>query len=100
MHTSEHRHGGLNELIQVKLSKKCLAHSKDSVKITCDYCHCYYCEIKDSIWRKDIKGDVQGSGWSTKWRVELLNETGIQKEGQAWDKVLSLFFYILGLGKW
>lgn len=50
--------------------------------------------------KKGIKGDVQDSALSTKWRVEPFNETGIQKEGQAWDKVLSLFFYILGLGEW
>lgn len=70
--------------------------SKDSVKLIRVYCHYYFGEIKDSVRRKAIKGDVQGSARTTEWRVEPFTETGIQKEEGACDQMLSLLLYLLG----
>lgn len=67
------------------------------MKVTRDYCPYYYCEIKDSMGKRGIKDDIQGSAWSTKWRVEYLLRP---EEGWAWDKVLSLFLHTLGLREW
>lgn len=70
--------------------------SKDSVKLIHVYCHDYFWEIKDSVRRKAIKVDVQGSARTTEWRVGPFTETGRQEDEGACDQMLSLFLYLLG----